>query len=607
MNSLIIGTAGHIDHGKTSLIKALNGFDGDSLDAEKERGITINLSFSNIKNGDENISFIDVPGHENLVKTMISGAFSFDLALFVVAADDGIMPQSIEHLIVLSILGVKNIIVAITKCDKVEFSRQNEVLEQTKQELIKHNLNMLNSFFVSIKDNSGIEELKNYFFNLKAKKRNENDVFRYYIDRVFNIKGIGTIVTGSVLGGCVKVGEKILNCELNKEIGVRSIQIHDSNVLVATSSTRAALNLNTSNILGISKGQLLSKKGYFRGFNEIDAIVYADELKHNDVIGFCVGSKQINAKVAILSDEKYKFATFKFPKPMFLMFNEAFVILKNARVIGGGNVLNPINEPMKKPNKISLLLALKDKNFKKAFEILKKAHKNGFGLIGSYQRFALSHEEAISIAKTLPNAFVDEVALNVYDESAKFQIIEFIKFIISKNKYAMFSATSISLKLNWASVALSQLAINELENIGIITKNDGIYTKTGIDISELKAKLTEQIYSILDSENLTPQAPYNIYDSLEIDRASGDNALKILTKQGRVVRLAHNLFITKKHLQTALLNLKQIIKDDGYANVQNVKDKLGLSRKFAIAYLEILDSENDIIKIENNRIFKKNL
>ncbi|MBR8461619.1 selenocysteine-specific translation elongation factor [Campylobacter sp. faydin G-105] len=602
--SVIIGTAGHVDHGKTSLIKALNGFDGDRMEQEKERGITIDLSFSNLKKGDENIAFIDVPGHESLVKTMISGAFGFDACLLVVAADDGLMPQTMEHISVLNLLDVRSIVVAITKSDLVSESKLNE----RESEIYKYigefkNLSILEVFKTSIKDPESINELRNYLFNIKPKNRDTDGLFRYYIDRVFSIKGIGSIVTGSVIEGSVSKNEKLFNYDIAKEVSVRGIQMHDNFVDNASASNRVALNLTGVELSELKKGQLLSKKGFFRGFNEVDTVVFSSELNHNENVTFCVGAKSVAAKAIVLSREKNSFfVTFKFDKQMFLKFNEPFVLIANSRVIGGGRVLNPIMEPMKKQSKIAFLNALNTKNFKVAFDMLKLIHKNGFGLISSVQRFDLKHDEAIAIAKELNNAFIDEAALNIYDIDAVSRVKNFIKFMLEKNKFAIFSASSVSLKLGWASENLTQAAINKLENERIITKNDGVYTKVGIDFSELKTRLEDEIYKILDMAKLAPEAPYNIYDELEIDRVSGDNALKKLTAQNRVIRLAHNLFVTAKALEFAMRELRSIITQNGYVNVQNAKEHLGLSRKYVIAYLEHLDRSNDIIKDGQNRV-----
>ena len=358
--SLIIGTAGHIDHGKTALIKELNGFEGDRLEEEQKRGITIDLSFSNLSKNGENIAFIDVPGHENLIKTMISGAYGFDACLFVVAANDGLMPQSLEHLQVLNILGVRSLVVALTKCDLATPG----LIEQRKGEIYAaaqnyKNLQILEIFPVSIKDSASIDELRNYLFTLKAANREQEGVFRYYIDRVFSLKGIGNVVTGTVIEGSVTKNEKLFNYDAGKEVQVRSVQSHDTFVDRAGVSSRVALNLTGVELNDLKKGQLLSKKGFFRGFREIDAIVFARELTHGQNVTFCVGAKAAAAKALILSQKEGGiFATFKFERDMFLKFDEPFVLIANGRVIGGGRVLNAVSEPMKKSSKISFLNAL---------------------------------------------------------------------------------------------------------------------------------------------------------------------------------------------------------------------------------------------------------
>lgn len=604
MSNIIIGTSGHIDHGKTALIKALNGVDGDRMQSEKERGITIDLSFSNLKKGDQNIAFIDVPGHENLVKTMISGAYAFDACLLVVASDDGLMPQTKEHIEILSLLSVKSVILCITKCDLTSKDRQSVVEANLNDEISKYpNLNVLQTFRVSIKDELSIAELRNYLFTIAPKPRDESPLTRYYIDRVFSVKGAGTIVTGSLIEGVIKKNEKLHLLDIDKQTTVKSIEVHDSQKEFVASPNRVALNLSNLAVSNIKKGFILSKKGFFRGFKEADCLFYG-EISHNQEIVFCVGSKQSSAKALILSSrDESNFITFKFNDTMFLKFNEPFVILSNSRVIGGGRVLNPVLEPLKKSTKIRLLLALMNQNFKSAFEILATSHKHGFGLISSLQRFNLSHMEALGIADELGGVFVDKKGLCIYQNEAIKDLKDVVEFIISKNSLAVFSANSISLRVNWASEEFSSFVLGELHSQGVLDKNGSLFVKKGTSFDEVKHSLNTRILDILSNAGLTPDAPYNIYDSLDIDRQSGDNAFKALTSAKKIVRLAHNLFVTTENLNLAMRKIRQIIKKDGFANVKNVKDELNFSRKFAIAYLEYLDKFDDIVKNGDDRVF----
>ncbi|ABS51903.1 selenocysteine-specific translation elongation factor [Campylobacter hominis] len=605
MNSLIIGTAGHIDHGKTALIKALNGFEGDQNPNEKVRKITIDLSFSHLQNKNKNIAFIDVPGHENLVKTMISGAYAFDATLLVVASDDGIMPQTKEHLQILSILGVSRIVLCITKCDLTDTVRQKYV-ENEVRNFVKNfkNLTILKSFFISIKDLSGVSGLREFLFTIEPIKRVDSEILHYYIDRVFSLKGFGTIVTGSLISGILRKNEKIYNCDLDKSFIVKNLQIHDENVEIASSPNRVAINLDAKTS-ELEKGQIFSKKGFFRGFNECDCVFYG-EISHKQNVIFCVGSRQIAATALILSENgNEKFITFKFEKEIFVKFNEHFVVLASSRVIGGGDILNPVTEPLKKSQKIALLCELKDKNFIKVFEILSSSHKHGFGLISSFQRFDMTHENALKIARNLKNAITDESSLCIYDKSAAVgDLKDFINFIVSKNDRAVISAQSLALKISWASPFLCDLTLNELIKDKILQKNGNLFIKFGADFDEITQSLENKIFEILSCGGIAPIAPYNIYDELEIDRTCGDNAMKKLTKAGKIVRITHNVFLTDQNLQKLIKKMRSIIASRGFVNVSVLKDELGISRKFLIAYLEYLDLFDDIKKDGNNRIFK---
>ncbi|HDX6281150.1 TPA: selenocysteine-specific translation elongation factor [Campylobacter fetus subsp. venerealis] len=600
MNSIIIGTSGHIDHGKTALIKALNGYEGDKTSDEIKRGITIDLSFSNLNNGIKNIAFIDVPGHENLVKTMISGAFQFDACMLVIAANEGLKPQTKEHIEILNLLNVKNIILVFSKCDLVGKNEQLEV-KNSVLDFIKDfsNLEILRSFFVSIKDKNSIDALKNYLFTIQRKTHDQDSVFRYYIDRVFQVKGHGTVVTGGVLKGTLKVGEQILNLDLNESFILRNLEVHSRSAKTVEAPNRAALNLSGDKTYALKKGQILSKKGFWRGFFEADCFVSGD-LTHNSEVVFCVGSKQVNAKAALLKDN---FFTFKFNKMMFLEFNEPFILLKNSRVIGGGFVLNPVSEPLKKDVKSDLLSELNNMDFVQAFEILSRSHRHGFGLISSLQRFGMSTSTALDIASNLKNVFVDKKAACIYTNDGYSDVKEFIKFIINKNKDAMFSPSSINTKLSWASTDFIEAVLNELETNKIVQKNGSIYTKFGTNFDELNTTVESKIYDILEKGYITPKAPYNIYDELDIDKIVGDAALKKLTKAKKVVRLEHNLFISSNALNKVINMLRDIIKNEGKVNITSVKNHLNLSRKYALAYLEYLDKFADIKKFENDRLF----
>ena len=607
MSSILLASAGHIDHGKTALIKALNGFEGDSTDEEKRRGITIDLSFSHLEKNGANIAFIDVPGHENLLKTMISGAFGAQGALLVVSSTEGLKAQSLEHIKILEFLGIKKIILCITKCDIASKEQISHSKSASLAELRKYDFDVLKSFELSIFDSSSIEALRQFLLALRIENAQNSCLPRYYIDRLFNIKGAGLVATGTLLGSSIELGGKLYDYDAGVEFGIRSMQVHDKPVSVANNAQRVAINISSSLAHKIKKGDFISKKGNFRGFKELDCVFFGS-ITHGAEVSLCIGTKSINAKASVLSSKKEGeknesyFITLKLDKEVFASFDERFVLLGGGALLGGGRVLNPISEPLKKRAKIELLTMLLEHDFLAAFELLKNTHEKGFGLLCAAQRFGILPSSALKIAKELKNAIIDEDELNVYDTSAKESLKDFIRFIISKNELAMFSASSVALKLPWASKMLAQMAIDEMKSE--LDFENGLYFKKGADFSKLKESLEEGILREIERGELAPLAPYNIYDIFECDRKAGDDALKRLTARGVVVRLEHNLFISAKNLDLAKKRLLELIARDGYADVSNAKDFLNLSRKYTIAYLEALDNDERIEKIENKRVLK---
>ena len=607
MSNIIIGTAGHIDHGKTALIRALNGFEGDSTNEEKQRGITIDLSFSNLTRAERNIAFIDVPGHEKLIKNMIAGAFGFDYVMLVVSSKEGLMPQTIEHIEILSLLGIKNLILVITKKDLVD--------EKTLKEQEKKIVEFLNEFefnikfikAVSIYDEKSIEDLKNTLFTISNSTKNEENFFRFYVDRVFSVKGSGTVVTGTVLGKKIELEEKVFIPHLQKETKIKNIQVHNQNAIEANISSRAALNLSSVDINSLQRGDIITKKGFLRGFDTIDIsfkCLKNKKLNHNQTYTLFIGAKKIDAKVLLfdsLTSLEDGFATLKMDEKIFTVFGEKVILRSANDTICGGVILNPIYDPMNKNQKRDLLKNLYKRDFKNAFKILLEAHKRGLGVVSSTQRFALSHDESLEFANSLEDVFVDKKELVIYPIKTKDEIVEFIKNIYIKNSYALLSSSSINLRVPWASIEFINSALDDLVQNGFLVKEGQLYKNANI-----KEDITKELENIflerLKSEDITPTAPYNIYDDLDIDRKLGDDILKSLTAKKDVIRLQHNLFIHSQSLNKIIKSMREIIKQDGFIEIFNFKQRFDLSRKYLVCYLDYLDNFSDIKKVENRRV-----
>lgn len=608
MSNIIIGTAGHIDHGKTALIRALNGFEGDSTNEEKQRGITIDLSFSNLTRAERNIAFIDVPGHEKLIKNMIAGAFGFDYVMLVVSAKESLMPQTIEHIEILSLLGIKNLILVITKKDLVDEKTLKEQEDKIVEFLNEFEFNIKFIKAVSIYDEKSIEDLKNTLFTISNSTKNEENFFRFYVDRVFSVKGSGTVVTGTVLGKKIELEEKVFISHLQKETKIKNIQVHNQNAIEANISSRAALNLSSVDINSLQRGDIITKKGFLRGFDTIDIsfkCLKNKKLNHNQTYTLFIGAKKIDVKVLLfdsLTSLEDGFATLKMDEKIFTVFGEKVILRSANDTICGGVILNPIYDPMNKNQKRDLLKNLYKRDFKNAFKILLEAHKRGLGVVSSTQRFALSHDESLEFANSLEDVFVDKKELVIYPIKTKDEIVEFIKNIYIKNSYALLSSSSINLRVPWASIEFINSALDDLVQNGFLVKEGQLYKNANI-----KEDITKELENIflerLKSEDITPTAPYNIYDDLDIDRKLGDDILKSLTAKKDVIRLQHNLFIHSQSLNKIIKSMREIIKEDGFIEIFNFKQRFDLSRKYLVCYLDYLDNFSDIKKVENRRVF----
>jgi len=539
---------------------------------------------------------------------MIAGAFSFDCVMIVVSASEKIMPQTTEHLQILSLLGIKNAILTITKKDLVEESELPKIIEEVESYVKEFNFDLIFTTAVSIYDEKSIDILKNKLFSLNANTKIEENFFRYYIDRVFSSQGAGTIVTGTVLGRPIKVNDKVFICDIKKEAKIKNIQVHGIDSEVSNISNRTAINLNGVKAHDIKRGYIISQKGYLRGFDTIDIsfeCLKDRELKHNQNYSIFIGSKKIEAKILLFNSTdslQSGFAMIKSKEAIFSIYKEKLIIRQGNDTISGAIVLNPIIDPMKKSQKLKLLEYLKEDNISKAYEILISAHKKGLGLISSAQRFALSHEKALEYAKNLENTFIDEKSLVLYPMETLGLIKNSIKDIYTKNQFALLSNASIALRMKWASENFINQVLEELVNEKFL-KQDGNLFKSSIIVEDFKTKLENIVLKRLENESLTPTAPYNIYDDLDLDRKMGDNILKALCSKKAVIRLQHNLFIHSKSLSNIVQEMKNIIKEDGYIEISNFKKRYPLSRKYLVTYLDYLDNFSQIKKEGNKRVF----
>jgi selenocysteine-specific elongation factor len=350
MSHFIIGTAGHIDHGKTSLVKALTGMDTDSLKEEKERNITIDIGFAFL--GDD-ITIIDVPGHEKFIKNMMAGVSTIDFALFVIAADDGIMPQTREHLDILNLLQVSDGVVVLTKADMVEPDWLELVKEEIKDEMKGTFLEGKEIMVVDSLSGRGIDELKEVITDRKEKKapRMDKGIFKLPVDRVFTMKGFGTIVTGTILSGRLKEGDRLSLQPKNIEVRVKGLQSHGVNKSELMLGDRAAVNLHGVSVEEIERGNILVSLGYLEPTYMFTSKFYllnsAKKLATRTRVRVHAGTNEVLGRIVLLDREELLpgqscFSELRLEEQMNISPEERFVVRSYSpqSVIGGGQILN---------------------------------------------------------------------------------------------------------------------------------------------------------------------------------------------------------------------------------------------------------------------------
>ncbi|MGI8889409.1 MAG: selenocysteine-specific translation elongation factor [Chthoniobacterales bacterium] len=357
----ILATAGHVDHGKTTLVKALTGTDTDRLPEEKARGITIELGFAHLALPGVSLGFVDVPGHEDFIRNMIAGLGAIDLALLVVAADDGWMPQTEEHWQILNYLGVERVVVAITKCDLGDAAR---VEVEVREKLAGYSLGPVPIVKTSVRSGTGLEELKKTLHEVCEELPAPSEVGkpRLFVDRVFTMRGTGTVVTGTLTGGQLAKGDTVSLQPQNLRARIRALQSHNESLEVAVPATRTALSLPDLQLEQIPRGSVLTTLANAESSQTIDALVERSDrgdtaarpLKGASTIQVHYGSARFTARITLLDRRELLpgarcIVRFRFTKPIFVFTGDRFIVRDSSgrATIAGGVVLNPEAEGTK--------------------------------------------------------------------------------------------------------------------------------------------------------------------------------------------------------------------------------------------------------------------
>jgi len=576
-----ICTAGHINHGKTTLVKQLTGTDTDRLKEEKERGISIELGFAKYIIDKQNYaSFIDSPGHENFIKNMIAGAFAVDLVILVIAANEGIKEQTVEHLEIIKSLDVKNLIVVHNKIDLIKDDEISSKKSYISEFLKKFGFNQIEIIDVSIEKNIGIETLKKLINSKILSNKNENiKPARLYVDRIFSLKGKGTIVTGTVLGNKIS---KNLNLKIypnNKEIKIKSLESFNQNVEEISPGSRCAVNIQNLDKEDIKKGTIIAEEGYVSFTDFVyGKINYSKDFKNNSEVIFHTGTSRVIGKIYKMPQSNLVKITLK--KKIHLITGDRFILRNNIGTVGGGKIIFP--------NKL------------KNEEIIKELDKNLSHKISSLVKI----EKKISIEKLM--IYTGELSLELVNNYKKSDFIIYDKknSLLIDKEYLKLQSNAFYKKLilfhkeNSLSQGISVSFINEnIENqsiINLLEKNNyievkqGYIRKFGFEAKPNKIQLNI-INNFLKSIN---QNPYNPPTDMHPD----ENIIKYLLSKNIVVQSSNNVIYSKKSYDELTNKILTIKKQYGEININIIRDELRLSRKYCLSILDKMEEEKLITR-----------
>lgn len=635
VQQILIGTAGHIDHGKTRLVGRLTNVDTDRLPEEKARGISIDLGFAHWEAGGFRFGVVDVPGHERFVKNMVAGATGVNLALLVIAADDSVMPQTREHLEIMDLLGIKTGMVAITKTDIVDDEMVELVQEEVEETVAGTFLEGCPMLPVSSETGAGIDELKSKLLEIaeSVDTVKSHELFRMPIDRVFSITGHGTVATGSVISGEVSAGETLELLPEGREVRVRSVQSHGAQNDDAGARQRTAINLAAVKNEQIVRGHELATPGYLKSTMRMvvelrslssSPIVLKDRLELNLHIGTCEVPVRIIVKRQQLQPGDQSYAELRAKEPIVAAYGQRFILrrISPAVTVGGGRVLDPYIPPQKRIkdlqeygaalntttefDRLSALLAQSDivgnapheatwrvgissKTYEELIEQLKK--QKLLKHIGSKDRRMLIHRKRLK-------SLAGSVMKTIKEELARHQP----RRALPRNTFNT-ACREIAQPVLLDAVFEYLIAKSELVQIGPnLGPADGQVKLTKNQQQALTQSLEEIAQAALKPPTLKQLAASTGQKPAEIE-----TLLNLSVEDGLLVKLADGLFFSPEAIEQARVVCENTLSEIGEATMSQLREAWGVSRKFSVPLCEHLDqlqvtTRNGDVRIAGPRI-----
>lgn len=629
MKSIIVGTAGHIDHGKTALVKALTGIDADRLEEEKRRGITIDLGFAHMSLPGVNsevlqLGFVDVPGHERFVRNMLAGVGGIDLVLLVIAADESIKPQTREHFEILQLLGVQRGITVLTKSDMVDAETLDVVRLEVEEFLRGTFLETPKSPIVAVSSltGAGLDELKQAIAGATkdVAPRNSQALARLPIDRVFTIKGFGTVVTGTLISGTIRKDEELEVFPAGRRVRVRGIQVHGHSADQAVAGQRTALNLTGASTEDLSRGMVLAPPGVFSTTRHVDVqlrlLPYASRpLKHRTRVHFHSQTMETVAELRVIGGSQIdpgesRLARALLPEPALLLPGDSFILRQFSPVvtIGGGLVLDAV--PSSRYPKDSATLAVfaeGDAGKSLRRRILRRSHP-GISLseliaesgmtkeaIQSTLAASLRQGELVCIGDRWLNA-ADLVALKLLIGStiAEFHKKNPLEPGIAKERLR----EQVKGEQSVFDRSLEMLAAEKkIEIAGDLVRLPG----QGVVMKDEEAESKKKIEDAFASAGLKVPALHEVLAGLKIDKARAQKIVTLLLREKVLIKISDELVFHRTALEDLRRQIAARKSKSSTIDVAEFKDMTGVTRKYAIPLLEYLDRERVTRRVGDSR------
>jgi selenocysteine-specific elongation factor len=631
LKQIILGTAGHIDHGKTSLIKAISGTDTDRLKEEKERGITIELGFASLDlPGGQHLGIVDVPGHEKFVKNMVAGATGIDIVVMVIAADEGVMPQTREHMEICTLLGIQHGLIVMTKTDMVDEEWLELALEDIREFSQGTFLEEAPIMPVSSVTGDGIPELISAINEIAGSipQRPPSSLFRLPIDRVFTMKGFGTVITGTLVSGKISVGETIMVYPTGITSKVRGIQVHNLSAQTAEAGQRTAINFQGLDKAAVKRGEVLSTPDALIASYMVDISFHylassKKPLKNRTLVRFHTGTSEVMGYLILLEQEELPpgqtvVAQLRLDSPVAIVKDDRFVIRSYSpvRTIGGGQVLNPIPQKHKrlKQDVIDGLQHLTDEDPEAI--ISQQIQQAGYGGV-SFSHLKIMTNLTDKQLDTALQHLLSKKTITQTDKQNRIYLhqVTFDKLIQKTTEHLAKYHADNPLKAGMPKEELKskfpQLTDPKVFNLVLnqMIKSDQIAQEENtvrlsdhrVSLGADQADIRKKMQNIYKKGELQPPYFREVPKLLGVDPNHTKDVMLLLVEEGQIVKTKDDLYFHIDAITELKNRLVDFLKSNEEITTPQFKEMTGASRKYVIPLIEYFDASKVTLRVGDSR------